>query len=126
MNLFWLAIAGFLSGMTASMGLGGGFVLLIYLSFFTAFPQLESQLMNLLFFIPIAVLSVWIHLKNNLVEKRVLIKTISFGILGVGLGAYLSSVMNGIYLSKLFGGLIFMIGIKEVFHKKKKDSSASR
>jgi len=50
MNPLFLALVGFFSGLTASMGLGGGFVLLICFSLFTELPQLENQLMNLTFF----------------------------------------------------------------------------
>lgn len=118
MNTVWLCIVSLLSGVTASMGLGGGFVLLVYLRFFTDLTQLESQLMNLLFFVPIAILSVLLHLKNNLIEKQVLVKAVFTGLIGVILGSVLSSVIDGFYLSKMFGGLILLFGIKEVFHKK--------
>ena len=70
MDIVVLALAGLLSGICASMGLGGGFVLLVYLTLFTQLSQLDAQLTNLVFFLPIAVLSVILHLKNQLIEKR--------------------------------------------------------
>lgn len=118
MNILWLCIAGFFSGVTASMGLGGGFILLIYLTFFAAIPQLESQLMNLIFFIPISILSIILHLRNHLIEKKVLLQSIIMGILGVILGSFLSAFVPEELLSKLFGGFILLVGIKELFHKK--------
>lgn len=118
-GIIWLCIAGFLSGITASMGLGGGFVLLIYLTFFTPIAQLESQLMNLIFFIPISLLSILLHLKNHLIETKVLFKSILMGIIGVILGSFLSELIAENMLSKLFGGLILLVGFKELFHKKK-------
>ena len=40
----WTALAaGLLSGIIGAMGLGGGAVLIIYLSVFTDMPQLKSQ-----------------------------------------------------------------------------------
>ena len=49
----WTALAaGLLSGIIGAMGLGGGAVLIIYLSVFTDMPQLKSQGINLLFFYP--------------------------------------------------------------------------
>ena len=53
MNVF----VGLITGAAASMGLGGGFVLLVYLSIFTNTPQDMAQGINLLFFLPIALLS---------------------------------------------------------------------
>ena len=44
-------LIGLLSGAAASMGLGGGFIFLIYLSAFTDTPQDIAQGANLLFFL---------------------------------------------------------------------------
>lgn len=115
MNWIMLIIAGFLSGITASMGLGGGFVLLLYLTFFTSLPQREAQLVNLLFFLPIACLSCYLHRKHQLIETKVLRKTLWFAIPGVFLGAWLTSFLNTDWLMKLFGGLVLFVGCKEVF-----------
>ncbi|MFR4023411.1 MAG: hypothetical protein ACLTZI_10730 [[Eubacterium] siraeum] len=46
-------LVGILTGATASMGLGGGFILLVYLSVFTEIPQDIAQGINLLFFSPL-------------------------------------------------------------------------
>ena len=51
-------LAGFFSGLTASMGLGGGFVLMIFLTVFKGYNQIYSQAINLMFFIPIAIFSI--------------------------------------------------------------------
>ena len=44
-------LAGLFSGILGSMGLGGGAVLVIYLSLFTNTKQLSAQGINLIFFI---------------------------------------------------------------------------
>lgn len=49
-----LSLVSALTGITASMGLGGGFILVIYLTVFKKMAQLEAQGVNLLFFLPIA------------------------------------------------------------------------
>ena len=118
MDIVVLALAGLLSGICASMGLGGGFVLLVYLTLFTQLSQLDAQLTNLVFFLPIAVLSVILHLKNQLIEKKVLLKAIVVGIIGVLIGGFLSGVIEEELLSELFGGFILLIGLKELFHRK--------
>lgn len=120
MNHIVLMLAGFLSGLTASMGLGGGFVLLVYLTLFTSLPQKEAQLINLIFFLPIAFLSIFLHLKHRLIEKSVLKKAILWGLAGVVIGVLLSAFLKEELLSKLFGGLVLLVGLRELFHKKKK------
>ena len=57
------AVVGALSGVIASMGLGGGFVLLIWLTLHDGMPQREAQGVNLLFFLPIALISVIMHIR---------------------------------------------------------------
>ena len=59
-------LAGLLSGIIGGMGLGGGVVLIIYLTVFLDTPQLKAQGINLLFFIPIAITAVIIYaIKHN-------------------------------------------------------------
>ena len=52
-------IAAFFAAVLGSLGMGGGGVLLIYLTVFQNMAQLDAQGMNLLFFLPIAALSGW-------------------------------------------------------------------
>ena len=50
----WVAIlAGFGSAVLASMGMGGGSILILYLTLIAGVPQREAQGVNLLFFLPI-------------------------------------------------------------------------
>ena len=51
LSLFSL-LAVFASSAVAAMGLGGGTVLLLYLSFFSALSQPQMQAVNLLLFLP--------------------------------------------------------------------------
>jgi uncharacterized membrane protein YfcA len=125
MNPLFLALVGFFSGLTASMGLGGGFVLLICFSLFTELPQLENQLMNLIFFLPIALFSVILHAKHRLIDKQVVWKAVLAGIAGVLIGTLLSQWLEEALLSKLFGALIVLVGLRELFYKESKLSAQS-
>jgi len=116
-------IAGFFSGLTASMGLGGGFILIIYLTFF---GKVDSQSaaggINLLFFLPIALVSVLIHLKNKLIEKKFLLLAAAAGIVGAAAGVSLLGVLDERMLRKLFAALLIIVGLRETFHKNEKSS----
>ena len=72
LSLFSL-LAVFASSAVAAMGLGGGTVLLLYLSFFSALSQPQMQAVNLLLFLPAAALSLFFHRKNGLIVPRVLL-----------------------------------------------------
>ena len=49
-------IAAFFTGLLASLGVGGGMVLIIWFTAVMGMSQLEAQGINLLFFLPIALL----------------------------------------------------------------------
>ena len=113
-------IIGFLSGITASMGLGGGFILLIYLSVFTDTSQAVAQGVNILFFLPIALISVIIHLKNKLIDVKTVFKYCIAGLVGAIIGSFLSAYLDTAILKKLFGVFLIIIGFKELFRSKTK------
>lgn len=120
LNLLFDCIAGFLTGIAASMGLGGGMILIVYLTAFASVSQLEAQGINLIFFIPIAILSLIIHTKNKLVEWKTIIPTLIIGIAGAVLGSYLADILGSHILSKIFSIFITLIGIRELFTKPQK------
>ncbi len=110
-------LIGFLTGIAASMGLGGGFILIIWLTFFGGLSQSAAQGVNLLFFLPIALFSAFLHAKNKLIEWKILPFAIITGVIGAAVGSFVSFFLTDNMLSKLFGGLIVLVGIKELFHK---------
>jgi hypothetical protein len=113
----WDIIAGFLTGVTASMGLGGGFVLIIYLTVFADTAQVMAGGINLLFFLPIAFISMFIHTKNKLIEWKLIFPVCLAGAFGVAGGAALLEFIDESRLKILFAGLLVFVGIRETFHK---------
>ena len=110
-------LIGFLTGMTASMGLGGGFILVIYLTTILEINQIDAQGMNIMFFIPIAMISILIHIKNKLIDKKPLLVSMIFGIFGVFIGISTTFLFKVEILSKMFATLLFIVGLRELFHK---------
>jgi len=115
MNWIWITLAGLLSGMAGAMGLGGGGVLLIYLTVFAGTEQLSAQGINLIFFIPIAILSLIIYAKNKQITWSVVIKTALGGLAGAFAGSFLAGYIGGELLSKLFACMLAILGIYEFF-----------
>lgn len=113
-------IAGFLSGIAGAMGLGGGGILILYLTLFRDIPQLHAQGINLLFFIPSAVAALIKHNKNNLVEWKISKNYIFYGIVGLVIGYGIISVLNQDVIRKIFAIILMSTGIKELFFKNKK------
>lgn len=118
MNILAL-LAGLLSGIIGAMGLGGGAVLIIYLTLFTDTKQLKAQGINLFFFLPIALIAVTVYAIKKEIEWKRIIPIALGGILGALGGIFLAEFIGGDYLSKLFGGGLSMLGIKEIMCLKK-------
>ena len=118
-------IAGLLSGLIASMGLGGGAVLLIYLTLFEDMNQLTAQGMNLLFFIPIGLLSVIIYAFKKQIKWKTCILLSLSGLAGAAAGVWLSGYIGGEMLGKVFGGLLTIMGVFQIISAIKKPKSCS-
>ena len=114
------AIAGLLSGVIASMGLGGGAVLLIYLIYIDHVPQLTAQGVNILCFIPIGILATVIYAIKKQIKWKTVLPFMLCGLLGAAIGFWLSDIIPVDYLSKVFGGFLIVAGLLGIFKQKKK------
>ncbi len=112
--LFIKFIAGFLSGIIGGLGLGGGAVLLIYLRVFENTPQLLSQGINLLFFIPIGIIAVIIYFKKGLIELKTVLPIAAFGVIGAIIGYLMTRAFGGEFLGKIFAVILIIMGIGEI------------
>lgn len=117
MNIIFLSIAGFVSGILGSMGLGGGGILVIYLTLFLGMEQKTAQGINLIFFSFMALTATIIYSYKKLIDWKLVFPISVFGIVGAIAGFYLSSFLNGNILSKLFGILLLFVGVSQIFKK---------
>ncbi len=113
--MIWAYIAAFVTGILASLGVGGGMVLIIYMTVFGGFDQLTAQGINLIYFLPIALLSVIIHSRNGLVEWKKILPSLITGVISALAGAALARYIGSPLLRKIFAGFILLIGFKELF-----------
>lgn len=113
-----LIIIGFLSGIISGMGIGGGTILIPSLVFFKNLSQLEAQGINLVVFIPVALVAIVTHYKEGNIDFQYSKKIIISGFVTAILGAYLASKIKSNHLSKAFGVFLLFIGLYEFFSKK--------
>lgn len=118
MSFFVIALVSFVTGIFASLGLGGGMVLIIYLTIFTGMPQIQAQGVNLIFFIPIALISIYFHHKNHLIEWRTIVPILITGVITTIIFSIMANNMDNTILQKLFGGFVILAGINTVFSNK--------
>lgn len=119
------SVAGFLAGTAGAMGLGGGSILLLYLTLFANVEQLRAQGINLLFFIPCALSALWIHHREGRIQWRIVLPSAVYGIIGAAAGYWLGGMIGGEWLGKIFGVFLLALGGRELLHRKSSSESVS-
>jgi uncharacterized membrane protein YfcA len=111
MEYVWYVFAGLLGGVLGGMGMGGGTVLIPLLSIFYSVGQHTAQAINLISFIPMAIVALIIHVKNKLVEFEKIILIIVPGVITCIVGCYIARAITGDVLKRCFGGFLILLSI---------------
>ena len=108
----WLiySLVGAFAGVFAGMGMGGGTFLIPLLMLFSAFSQVQAQSVNLVAFIPMAILALIIHAKNHLINFKVCFVVIALASVGTLLGVLLLKIINVEVLKKMYATFLLIIG----------------
>lgn len=109
-----LAFIGFLSGIISGMGIGGGTILIPALVMLTDMNQQALQGINLIYFIPTAVIALITHLKNDNVEKSVVKPIVLYGMIGAVAGSLAALALDSEILRKIFAVFLVFMGICEL------------
>lgn len=125
MNAVIPLAAGFLAGAAGAMGLGGGFVLILYLSW-TGLSVPEARAANLMFFIPTALVSMLINKRSGLIDTSVVPYAAAAGSIGAVVGLMISDTTDPTLLGKVFALLIIAVGVRELFHRRYADRRAAK
>lgn len=120
--LSWITglIAGSVTGLLSAFGLGGGTLLLLWLTLFAKVEQQSAQAVNLLYFLPVSASSLPSHLKNGYLEKRAVLWAAAAGTVTAAAAAFLATGLETSLLRKLFGGYLLIMGLVELFGGRKK------
>lgn len=110
-------LAGVLTGILSGFGVGGGTLLLIYMTLFAGLEQTQAQGINLLYFLPTAALALPAHIKNGFIEKPILFPSILSGLVCAALAAWTATRLEVTLLHRLFGGFLLYVGISELLRK---------
>ncbi|MBO5713546.1 MAG: sulfite exporter TauE/SafE family protein [Clostridia bacterium] len=123
LDFLWFLIAGFLAGIPGGMGMGGGTVLIPILIVFLGVTQHNAQAVNLITFIPMAIVVLIFHFKNKLVKvKDLLWLIIPAVVFGVG-ASLLATVIKGEILKRIFGGFLIVLSVIQFFSQKIKQKA---
>lgn len=112
-TLLVAVILGFLAG----LGVGGGSLLILWLTVVLELPQNDARFLNLLFFLPAAAISCLFRWKQGKLNIRTSVGAILAGCAAAFLFSLLSTRFDTTLLRKLFGGLLLFTGARELFYK---------
>lgn len=116
MSGFLLALtAGTVSGVLSGFGIGGGSLLLIYMTAIAGVEQQLAQGINLLYFLPAALAALPSHIKNGYIETKTAFPAICIGIPSAMLGSWLATGIKVTLLRRCFGGYLLALGLRELF-----------
>ncbi len=102
------------TGVISGFGVGGGTLLVLYLTLFGKTPQLAAQGINLLYFIPCAVSALVLHVKNKRVDYTAWLVSGGTGALFAALAAYIATKTELSVLPRIFGGFLVVLGLWEI------------
>lgn len=109
-------VLGFLSG----LGIGGGSLLILWLTFVLGMDHETARGINLLFFVPSAVVACWVRWRQGMLKWKCVLPAVVTGCLAAGICSWLSGQMDLTLLKKLFGGLLVVTGLRELFYRPRK------
>ena len=113
-----LILIGLFSGIISGMGIGGGVILIPSLVLLSNIEQLQAQGINLVVFIPSAIIALITHKNEGNLDNQHNKKIIIGGIIGAIIGSLFATRIEGNNLRTFFGIFLLGVGLHELFKKK--------
>lgn len=106
-------VLGFLSG----LGIGGGSLLILWLTMVLGMEHTTARGINLLFFLPAAAIACVFRWKQGCVKFRNILPAMIAGCISAALCSWVGLGLDMDVLKKLFGGLLILTGLRELFYR---------
>lgn len=113
-------LVGTVLGVLSGLGTGGGSLLILWLSLILGMEQETARSINLMFFIPSALVACLFRWKQGRLDFKKVLPAIIAGSIASGLFTFLSRDMDTTMLRKLFGSLLVVTGLRELLYRPKK------
>ncbi len=110
-------IIGTLLGFLAGLGVGGGSILMLWLTLLLKLPHSVSRSINLLFFIPTALISSIFRFRKSEQKFTDILPAIFLGAGAAALTSLISRQLDLFLVKKGFGILLLITGIREILYR---------
>ena len=125
-NTLIILLVGTVLGFLSGIGVGGGSLLILWLTLVLGFEHSTARVVNLLFFIPSALVASFFRWKQGSLKPAAVLPAIIAGCVSAGIFSMLSRQLDIALLKKLFGVLLLVTGIRELFYKPGSNSQRPR
>lgn len=116
MDIFVGTLLGFLAG----LGVGGGSLLMLWLTVVLGTDHNTARAINLLFFLPSALIAIFFRWKQGNIHGKKIFPAMIAGCGAALAFSWLGSNMDMYILKKLFGGLLIFTGLRELTYRPRK------
>ena len=108
-------ILGFLSG----LGIGGGSLLILWLTIALEMPQTTARGINLLFFLPAAIIAMFFRWRQGCLPVKKILPAMAAGAASAAAFTFWGQKLDVELLKKGFGLLLLATGLREILYKPK-------
>ena len=119
-NPLFLTLIGAILGGLSAVGVGGGSLLLLWLTLVIGTDPEQARLMNLMFFLPCALSATVFRWKQGSLPVIPALWAVAAGCCGAFLGNLLRQNLDLELTRKFFGVLFLLCGIRELFYRPRK------
>ncbi len=114
-----MLLVGCALGFLAGLGVGGGSLLILWLSLVVGLEHSAARAINLLFFIPTAIIASLFRWHQGKVDLKTVLPAIISGCISAACFSLISKQIDIRLIRKLFGILLLATGIKEILYRPK-------
>ena len=104
-------------GFLAGLGVGGGSLLMLWLTMVVGLEYGQARIINLLFFLPSALIATVFHHKEGRISIKKIQPAIITGCIAAALFSFIGQRIDTTILKKSFGGLLLLTGLRELFYR---------
>ena len=109
-------VLGFLSG----LGIGGGSLLILWLTMVLHTDPLVARSINLLFFIPSALAACTLRIRQGNLRIKPLLPAMIAGCAAAAVFSWISTILDVQIMKKLFGVVLIAAGLRELLYRPRK------
>ena len=113
-------LIGILTGYLAGLGIGGGSLLIIWMTSVLHMDQGIARIINLMFFIASAGAVCLFRWKKGQLNIKKILPAIILGCITAGIFSWISPFVDTKSIRKLFGVILLFTGLRELFYRPRK------